>query len=98
MVTFLIHVMGEEEPRATVCDSEETARRVAAGLGLDRRCYTIVKDDDLGPRVARVCQPLPQLVPVPLGVLEVGEDSERLFPVERTGTRAEHGDGAAELF
>jgi len=42
MVTFLIHVMGEEAPLPTVCDSLETAHRVAGLLGIDRRCYTVV--------------------------------------------------------
>jgi len=45
MVTFGIHVMGEELPRPIVCDSEETARREAALLGIDRRCFTIVEQE-----------------------------------------------------
>jgi hypothetical protein len=45
MVAFLIHVMGEETPRAIVCDSAESARREAALLGVARRCYTIVEVD-----------------------------------------------------
>jgi len=43
-------------------------------------------------------QPLPKLVPFAPGCLEVGEHPERLFPVEGTGSRAEHGDRATELF
>jgi len=42
MVAFFIHVMGEAEPRPTVCDSEETARWVAARLGIRPRLYTVV--------------------------------------------------------
>jgi len=34
--------MGEVAPLPTVCDSLETAQRVAALLGIDRRCYTVV--------------------------------------------------------
>ena len=44
-VAFLIHVMGEETPRSIVFESEETARHEAARLGIDRRCYTLVKQD-----------------------------------------------------
>jgi hypothetical protein len=45
MAPFLIHVMGEETPRPTVCASEDDARHLAAMLGIRPRCYTIVRGE-----------------------------------------------------
>ena len=49
-------------------------------------------------RTVPLCQPFPQVVPFLLGRLEVGEELERLLPVEGAGAGGEHGDGAAQLF
>jgi len=46
MATFLIHVMGEENPRPTICASEDDARHLAVLLGIRPRCYTIVRGEN----------------------------------------------------
>ena len=52
VAAFLIHVMGERTPRATVFDSVEAAIQEAALLGIRRRLYTVVTVDDVGEDVS----------------------------------------------